>query len=218
MTTDFGKRLKTARKHAKLTQVQLAKAAGIGQSTLAELEKAGYGSARVANLAEACGVSVMWLAEGQGTMESSNVSPGPDTHGPYPLISDVQAGTWTAIADNFQPGEAEQWLPSAKSLGTNGYLLRVSGDSMTHPGGRYSFPAGMILHINPSLVPQPGQFVIVRRNGNVEATFKRYVLLDGEPYLEAINPDWPKEKRFLKLMPGDDWCGVVVDASLGSLP
>lgn len=89
---------------------------------------------------------------------------------------------------------------------------------MENPGGRYSFSEGAILHVNPDLDPIPGQFVVVRREFTQQATFKRYVLIEGEKYLEAINPDWPKDQKYLKLQPGDAWCGVVVDASYGSLP
>lgn len=152
------------------------------------------------------------------TSTASNIEPGPDAHGSYPLISEVQAGNWTELQDNFAPGDAEEWLPSTKNLGPHGYMLRVKGDSMTNPGSRLSFPDGTILHVKPGCMPTPGQFVIVRREHTQEATFKRYVLIDSEPYLEAINPDWPKEKKYLPLRPGDEWCGVVVDASLGGLP
>lgn len=163
-----------------------------------------------------------WLAEGTGRKIASHVAtntePGPDTHGPYPLISHVQAGIWTSIVDTFQRNDAEEWLSSHCDLGPHGYMLRVQGDSMKNPSGEYSFTDGMILHVNPSMEPVPGQFVIVRRQSTLEATFKRYVMLDGEPYLFAINPDWPREKRYLKLMPGDVWCGVVVTASYKRLP
>lgn len=165
------------------------------------------------------GVSPIWLAEGKPPkVATENVSPGPDVRGRYPLISEVQAGAWTELCDHFQPGDAEEWLPSTKNLGVCGYMLRVNGDSMEDPGGRYSFPDGMVLHVNPHITPSPNQFVIVRRESTMEATFKKFVMIDGEPYLEAINPNWPKEKKFLKLLPGDIWCGVVVDASLGGLP
>lgn len=164
-------------------------------------------------------VSPAWLAEGLlPKYAASNVSAGPDVKGLYPLISEVQAGMWTELCDQFQPGDAESWLASTKNLGQAGYMLRVTGNSMEDLGARFSFSEGMVLHVNPDLTPMPGQFVIVRRESTQEATFKRYVMIDGEPYLEAINPDWPKEKKFLKLQPGDAWCGVVVDASLGSLP
>lgn len=149
--------------------------------------------------------------------DAPNVEPAADMpQRKYPLVSFVQAGGWTEICDNFQPGDADEWYPSAKNLGPHGYMLRVKGKSMYAPGEKYSFPEGMLLHVNPSMEPVPGQFVIVRRNGSQEATFKRYIMIDGEPYLEAINPNWPE--KYLKLLPGDDWCGVVVDASMNSLP
>jgi transcriptional regulator with XRE-family HTH domain len=66
--TEYGQRLLTARTKAALTQVQLAKAAGISQGTLAELEKIGQGSAFTPMLARACQVSAEWLASGEGPM------------------------------------------------------------------------------------------------------------------------------------------------------
>lgn len=177
-------------------------------------------------------VSPAWLAEGlppklvdgrkimSGTspaMEKSNVTDGPPVKGVYPLISKVQAGMWTALCNQFQPGHADEWLPSTKNLGRCGYMLRVEGRSMENASGRPNFAEGMVLHVNPDLVPEPGQYVVVRRSGTEEATFKRYVLIDGAKYLEAINPDWPKDMKYLPLQPGDEWCGVVVDASLGGL-
>lgn len=149
--------------------------------------------------------------------EQSNTSPGPDIKGVYPLISSVQAGAWAGLCEQFQAHQAQEWLPSTKNLGECGYMLRVDGKSMENPGGRHNFAEGMVLHVNPDLTPEPGNYVVVRRNGTQEATFKRYVLIDGAKYLEAINPDWPKDMKYLPLQPGDEWCGVVVDASLGGL-
>lgn len=142
MTTDFGKRLKEARKTAKLTQVQLAKAAGIGQSTLAELEKTGYGSARVANLAEACGVSVMWLSDGTGSMHPTTaLSPSPSPGVPVvhvPLLANAGSmGPGTDIQhDDILVGQialSEQWV-SRRLQPTNLNALRfihAYGDSMS---------------------------------------------------------------------------------------
>lgn len=66
--TDFGARLLAARKHAKLSQKELAERAGLSQSNLSELEKSGLGSARVVAIAAACGVSARWLSAGEGGM------------------------------------------------------------------------------------------------------------------------------------------------------
>lgn len=64
----FGARLAQARKHAKLTQINAAKAVKMSQGTLAELEQEGQGSSYTAQLAEIYGVNPNWLATGKGQM------------------------------------------------------------------------------------------------------------------------------------------------------
>ena len=174
-------------------------------------------------LAAAMGTTVEVLAAGRWDPDSStpdpaNIEPGPDIRGKgeYPLISFVQAGDWTSLCDNFHPGDAESRHTTHHNLGKCGFVLRVNGDSMTAPGARHSFPHGMLLFVNPDKDPVAGQFVIVRREREKEATFKKLTMVDGELFLEAINPEWPK--RYLKLEEGDHFCGVVVDASFGNLP
>lgn len=68
MATEFGKRLAKARKHAQLTQDQLAARTGMAQSTLAAAESKGAGSRKVAQIAAACTVNAHWLATGEGEM------------------------------------------------------------------------------------------------------------------------------------------------------
>lgn len=219
----LAQRMKEAIDDAKVIPADVARACHITPTSVSNWltgETKSLKAATAMRAAEFLGVNQMWLAEGRGPKrptdaylppESSNVSAGPGRLSRVPLISSVQAGMWTEIIDHFQPGEAEAWLECHKNLGPHGYALRVSGDSMTAPMGDYSFPNGMILYVNPSADPVPGKFVIVRRNGH-EATFKRLVLVDGELYLEALNPDWPH--RYIKLTPDDHICGVVVYAGL----
>lgn len=66
--TPFGDRLYAARTHAKLSQPQLAKAVGMSQSTLGELEWTGQGTSKATQIARTCGVRSEWLSEGQGPM------------------------------------------------------------------------------------------------------------------------------------------------------
>lgn len=68
MSTEFGRRLKQARKHAGLTQKQLAPKAGMSQSNLSELETVAHQSGKTPQLARACGVNGVWLATGEGGM------------------------------------------------------------------------------------------------------------------------------------------------------
>lgn len=78
MATDYGKRLKAARKSAKLTQAGLKDKTGIAQSTISSAEIGGSGSSETPVLAAALGVNALWLATGEGPQhanESQAVSP-----------------------------------------------------------------------------------------------------------------------------------------------
>jgi SOS-response transcriptional repressor LexA len=139
-----------------------------------------------------------------------NFEAGPDLRPrKYPEISWVQAGMWTEIADNFVPGDATDWHYCPYDLGAHGFVLRVIGTSMTaqEENAPHSFPAGTLLFVNPDLEPVPGHFVVARRNGN-EATFKKLSLIDGELFLEALNPTLPT--RYIRIFDEDVICGVVV--------
>jgi SOS-response transcriptional repressor LexA len=225
MATEYGSRLKKARNHAGMTQMQASAKTGIPQSTISTAEREGHGSGDTPVYAKTYGVDAHWLATGEGEMlpshdlirEAANISPGPDIkgRGSYPVLTDIQAGNWKELCGTFGYGESEVWKTSPHNLGPCGYFLRVEGASMTNPGADISFPEGMLLHVNPDEEALPGRFVVVRRETEKAATFKKLTIVDGEPYLEAINPNWPN--RYLKLKPGDVICGVVVDASYGRL-
>lgn len=219
-------RLKTAMELAgNQSQSEVARAVGVKPQAIQYLldpKRNATGSKHLTKIADTLGVDPTWLATGVGGPNPrnihDNVTDGPDIKGKgsYPLISWIQAGEWTGNCDGVQHWQAEDWRPCPHNLGECGYVLRVRGNSMTNPSGPYSFPEGMLLFVNPEKEPTPGQFVIVRRDAKREATFKKYILIEGEPYLEAINPDWPQ--RYLKLEAGDTFCGVIVDASFGNLP
>lgn len=66
--TEFGRRLKQARKHRHLTQVELADGIGVVQSTIGAAERHGEGSRYTTQIASFLRVSPTWLAIGQGGM------------------------------------------------------------------------------------------------------------------------------------------------------
>jgi SOS-response transcriptional repressor LexA len=134
-----------------------------------------------------------------------NYAAGPDLKKSrlYPEISWVQAGMWTEIADT-------KMHQSHIDLGEDGFVLRVEGQSMTAPPGVFpTFPHGFLLYVRPHEDVMPGKHVIVRRNGNT-ATFKKLVTIDGDLYLEALNPDWPNQ--YMRVQGDDVFCGVVMHA------
>lgn len=79
-------RIKTARKHAQLTQRELAERVGIAQAAISQLESGrALRTTYITDIASACGVSSTWLATGKGDMTGE------------------RAGTTTAAAYEAEP-------------------------------------------------------------------------------------------------------------------
>jgi len=125
MSTDFGKRIKQARKHAKLTQVALAEKIQLAQASLSHLENSGFASAHTVQIAAACEVNPRWLATGEGEMELAprealNVTtlPAPALRGLAGVLSELQA-----VMDGLSPllqvaakAVMHQWIDGQASL------------------------------------------------------------------------------------------------------
>lgn len=152
-------RLKQARKHANLTQSELAERAGIKQASISEIERgltrtSGY----LVKLATILEVSPVWLSEGIGSMlagDQSNVEPGPpittaarriDIMGTAQMGPD---GHWVGLED--AGGWVETW-----SRDTDAYALLLRGDSMA-PAIR----SGWVAVCEPNHRLVPGEYVMV---------------------------------------------------------
>lgn len=70
----FGARLYKARTDRKMTQMKVAKAIGISQGTLTQLETTSNGSTHTAQLAKLYGVDANWLATGEGGKASEEAA------------------------------------------------------------------------------------------------------------------------------------------------
>lgn len=139
---------------------------------------------------------------------ATNVEPGPYVRGFVPLISWVQAGHWSEVIDNFQPGDAEEWLPCPVPHGPRTFVLRVRGESMFNPYGRPSFQEGDLIFVDPDREPTNGSLVVVRLDDSKEAMFKKLVIEGDKCYLRALNPAWPEP-----IIPIDEdatICGTVI--------
>lgn len=182
-----GTRVRTARKAAGLTQIQLAKKAQLSQATITNLENdRNKDSKHLVRIAEILTTTYEYLRYGQKNVKKTN-----DFTRGIPLISLVQAGNWTEAVDNYAIGDAEEWLPSHPSLSSGGFALRVIGSSMTSPyvGGR-SYPEGSIIYVDPYADgPYEGKRVVVKVDG--ETTFKELVNDSGRLMLRPINPQFP---------------------------
>ncbi|WP_390342330.1 LexA family protein [Variovorax boronicumulans] len=134
-----------------------------------------------------------------------------DTYGSpkgVPLISWVQAGQWSQIVDNFQPGDAEEWLPCPMRHGPRTYVLTVRGSSMHNPGSDLSFKDGDRIFVDPDREAQHRSLVIVRLDDMQEATFKQLLVEGQERMLLALNPSWPD--RIIRINGRASLCGVVI--------
>ena len=128
-----------------------------------------------------------------------SIEPGPEIKGQVPLISWVQAGNWGGVIDNLAAGDGER-IETSAHIKEHTYALRVRGDSMEP-----KFPDGAILIVEPDEDPMPGKYVIVRQNGDSEATFKQLVKDGDHLYLKPLNSRYP----ILELRKDAVFCGVV---------
>ena len=121
----------------------------------------------------------------------ANTEPAPIGVRRIPVISAIQAGMWAEIADNFAPGDADEWLLTDLDMSASSFALTIRGDSMLpefNPGDR--------VIIDPEVAPHPGDFVAAK-NGEQEATFKKYrprgMDAQGNMVFELVplNDDYP---------------------------
>lgn len=132
------------------------------------------------------------------TEHQQNFEDGPTLHGSVPLISWVQAGNWEVAFDLLSPGEGERIETTWKAK-AHTYALRVRGDSMEP-----LFPNGCIIIVEPEECPSPGDFVIVRQNGD-EATFKQYIEDGSSKFLKPLNDRYP----IMEMRKDAVFCGVI---------
>lgn len=229
---NYSTRIKAARKHAGLTQAELASRAGVTQTSISDLERGKSASSSfTATLAKVCRVSALWLETGEGQMVPDmrnpdgsqnldkpwddlgsshlNVAPAQESHRKdkeYPLISWVAAGCWQEACDNFHPGDAEQWIASDANAGPHGYWLTVKGPSM-----QPTFMEGLRILVKPENFDLiSGKFYIAKLMDTGETTFKQYIRDGGIGFLQPLNSAFP----IMQITDNVQIIGQVVDGRL----
>jgi SOS-response transcriptional repressor LexA len=212
---EYKDRIKAARRHAKLTQAQLAKLVGIDQASISDLERGRSArSSYNASIAKACGVSAIWIESGTGQMisgaEPSNVreTVQPNMVYRYPVISWVSAGSWEEAVQPYPDGFSDRYEMSDYDAKGAAFWLEVKGDSMTAPAG-VSVPEGMMILIDTEADVKPGKLVIAKLPASNEATFKKLVEDGGIRYLKPLNPAY----KMVEVGPDCRIIGVAVRMS-----
>ena len=206
----LGTRLKNLRKSKKLTQQQVADAIGVSKTSVIYWEKdenlPKHDSLMA--LAQILGVTSNYLLYGKedDSLDRNVTAPFPISGRLVPVISWVQAGTWTAADSVPLDTQFKEWLPPNPKCGKNGYGLIVVGESMSP-----DFRPSDKIYVNPDFQIsdlKTGDLVIVACDGETEATFKKLIVESNGMYLEPLNPKW--HEKIIPLREGCKLVGKVV--------
>lgn len=119
-----------------------------------------------------------------------------------PVIGYVQAGEFCEAIDNFNPGDADEWMEAYGPAGPNAFILCVEGLSMDP-----DFRPGDKVVVDPGSQWANGDFVVAKRARDHAVTLKQIKREGDNHYLFATNPDWPQ--RIIEM--NEEWhiCGRV---------
>lgn len=127
---------------------------------------------------------------------------GPYTPGKkYPVLSKVQAGSWSEACEPYTLKDVDLWLDSDAHVQGDAFWLEVEGDSMTAPLG-LSIPEGTFVLFDTGREAVNGNLVIAKLVDDNEATFKKLVIDGNQKFLKGLNPQWP-------MMPINGNCRII---------
>ena len=202
-----GQRIRALRRSKKLTQVQLAKIAGVSSPAVTEWEKDGYlpKAASLEAMANEFGVTTEYILTGKGIATNNATNVTPISPKMAPVLSWVQAGVFTNV-EAVDMSQVEEWLPLPEEC-EDCFYLKVQGLSNSP-----MFIEGDYILVDPHVQYsdiQSGDLIVVRNHDG--ATFKKLVIEpDGSRYLQALNPEFKPN-----IIPLDEECifvGEVIDS------
>lgn len=197
----------SARHDLRLSQTALALQLGVSRQRLQNWEK-GVALPRpheMERLAAELQLSVDEITKGARAAAGTG-SIQDETGSVYGIVRRLPIISWSAVGElagspsAYVAGMAEEWT-YAINVSAGCFALRVRGPSM-----QPRFNSGDVIVVDPTREPRPGDFVVVGRNGNGDATFNELANVDGEMWLKPLNTQFPavplpKDARI---------CGVVV--------
>lgn len=219
---ELKERLKSSRKHAGLTQAQVADTVGLTQATYSQLERGIVKStSKIVEIANLLKVNPTWLATGEGSMgnkptidELRNEIAKIEQNSkkdlktsqillmskPVPVINWIAAGSWTETSPTTLD-DVIDYLPRPIGLSDDGFCLIVRGESMMP-----EFKPDEIIYVEPNVdigKLQNGDLVVVQESNNNEATFKQLVIgeTSNDMYLRPLNKNWHEQR----MIPKSDW-------------
>ena len=177
---ELKERLKSSRKHAGLTQAQVADTVGLTQATYSQLERGIVSTSKIVEIANLLKVNPTWLATGEGSMENKptidqlrneiakieqnskkdlKTSQILSMSKPVPVINWIAAGSWTETNPTTLD-DVIDYLPRPIGLSDDGFCLIVRGESMMP-----EFKPDEIIYVEPNFDTQNlqnGDLVVVQ--------------------------------------------------------
>lgn len=190
----LSERLKRARESKGMTQIDLAKAAGCGQSVIGNLESGTRkSSSYLPRIAAVLGKSPLWLAEGVGQEDGPEgqpaFAPAPSDFLPVRRAELKLSAGVHGYGIEYQQGESRPIFFRADWFALHGYeperliAMRVAGQSMEP-----SLFDGDVVVVNlANTVPADGEVFAANYEG--EAVIKRMRRDGGEWWLTSDNAD-----------------------------
>ncbi|MDQ9019884.1 S24 family peptidase [Acinetobacter sichuanensis] len=205
----IGQRIRALRRSKKLTQMQLAKIAGVSSPAVTEWEKDSYlpKAASLEAMANEFGVTTEFILTGKGSSSKYDNNVAPIIGKLLPVLSWVQAGEMTSV-EAIDPSEISEWLPPLSTDDPDGcFYLKVVGVS-NYP----AYMEGDCILVNPKFQVcdlLSGDLIVVRNN--TDATFKKLVIeSDDRKYLQALNPNF--HPNIIEFEEDTELVGLVIDA------
>lgn len=190
-------RLKQARKNAKMTQNDLAKAIKISQGSISDLESGrNKSTTNLVEMAKVLGVNPTWLATGQGeiTLQMDKNSECVKTFGKVrkvPIFNDITTDIFTKVVDNTYD-EFEEIYDNGR-YHERIFYLRIHGDNMIP-----RFNIGNLILVDMDCQPKSGDFVVAITENN-ESIFNRL----------RIDFDEQKHTKYMQLIPLNEFYSVI---------
>lgn len=176
-------RVKKLRLKLKLTQLEVAEMCFMSQASLQKIESGKVQSPRkIDELAEALKTTPEYLRFGVSNVDNVTFVAAIGNY--LPLISMVQAGSWSEI-DEMDITTADLY-PCPVKCSKKSFIVKVDGESMLP-----DFKSGDLLYVDPEAQYENGSFVVARLDDENQATFKQLTIDGNKKYLKATNPDWP---------------------------
>ena len=197
---NLSQRLKAARKHAGLTQKELADKTGVSQPVVSQLESGtSLKSVHIAKLANACGVDPLWLSEGAGEMlgKRADANSGPDENGSpskkdYALIPQYTARASAGNGYHNDHVELKEglvfkrdWLARLSLKEDACCVIYAEGSSMEP-----TISDGDVLLIDrSSTLPRNGKVYAIQRPDGSHSIKRLIQSFSGEWIIRSDNPD-----------------------------